>query len=69
MNYNFDKFMVKELNLWKNGGGRFQRVASVAWVISRANLKGELKGLYDEIVERIDNDEWYVDFYESVNAL
>jgi len=54
--------MVKQLSLWKNGRGRFQRVATVAWIIHTMKLKDKLKSLYDEIIDRIDNDEWYVDF-------
>lgn len=60
--YDTDKFMVKQLSLWKNGRGRFQRVATVAWIIHTMKLKDKLKSLYDEIIDRIDNDEWYVDF-------
>jgi hypothetical protein len=37
--YDLDKFMIKQLSLWLNGKGRFQRVASVAWIIHHLNLK------------------------------
>ena len=38
--------IVKQLNLWKGRKGRFDKVATVAWVINRLDLMKELKPLY-----------------------
>lgn len=39
--------MIKELSKWKNGRGRFQKVATVAWIINKLKLKDKLRGLFD----------------------
>ena len=49
--------MVEQLKLWKgSSGGRFQRVATVAWIIKKMGVNKQLADLYEEITMRIDED-------------
>lgn len=41
----------------------------MAWIIEKLGLQDELRSLYEEIVQRVDDDEWYVNFDESMKAL
>ena len=63
------KTIHKQLELWKGGKGRFDKVATVAWVIKRLNLTSYHSELFMEIANRVAEDEWYVNFDESVKAL
>ena len=62
-------FIIEELKKWEGGSGRFQKIATVAWIIRKLKLEKKLHNLYEEIVRRIADDEWYVNFDESVKAM
>lgn len=49
--------MVEQLSNWKGSrGGRFERVATVAWIIKKLKLQKQLGDLYQEIVDRVEYD-------------
>lgn len=51
-----ESLIGKQLNLWKGRKGRFEKVATIAWVISKLKLFKYHKELYEEIAERVSND-------------
>lgn len=58
-----------ELKKWEGTSGRFTKIATVAWIIRKLSLEDKLMPLYEDIVRRVDEDEWYVNFDESVKAI
>ena len=69
LNLDQQNIIHKQLDLWKGREGRFEKIASIAWVIKKLNLFKRHQELYHEIAQRMANDEWYVNFDESLKAL
>lgn len=52
-----NSFLIKQLKSWEGDcGGRFQRVATVAWIIRKMGLRKYVGDLYEEIIRRVDED-------------
>ena len=58
-----------EIEKYREGRGRKDKIATIAWTIIRLGLFDQYRDLMNHLAERIEHDEWYVNFDEAVRAM